>query len=138
MDNTLARKARTLAAASLAALAAASCAGNRETVADRGAEDERRASDTLYIDGTGEVPGGMGGTGDVAPMDPTATDTAGVGGDPNAWPTGPLPSDTGVGGAGTPMPDPRWEETPRDPEAPEAGGPIDDAGPSGNQGPDIW
>ena len=130
MDTRIARRGRTLAAATLAALAAASCAGNRETVADRsGTEDERRASDTLYIDGTGEVPGGMGGTGDIAPMDPTATDTGGVHGDPNAWPTGPLPSDTGIGGAGSPMSDSAWEDSSLDRlDAPEPG----------NQGPDIW
>lgn len=111
MEKRNARKAGALAAATLAVLAATGCAGNRDTVTDRsGSGDDRRASDTIYIDGTGEVPGGLGGTGDFAPMDPTATDTAGIYGDPNAWPTGPLPSDTGVGGAGTPMPDPAWDE----------------------------
>lgn len=133
MESRFARKVGVLGAATLAALAATGCAGNRDAVSDRsGTEEERRASDTLFIDGTGEVPGGMGGAGDIAPMDPIATDTAGIHGDPNAWPTGPLPSDTGMGGAGTPMPDPAREEDSFKRDSSEADGPGGDAG------PDLW
>jgi hypothetical protein len=78
---------------------------------------------------------GAGGTGeDVAPLDPTATDTAGEYGDPNAWPTGPLPGDTGVGGAGSPTVDTIWMDTlePGDTLI------VPDEAMPGSTGPDIW
>lgn len=99
---------RALAVSSMAGLLAAGCAGNRNERAEDGAggrQEDRQAADTVYYPDTGPAAGtGTGGSGDV-PADPTATDTAGIYGDPNAWPTGPLPGDTGVGGAGTPVPD---------------------------------
>lgn len=123
---------RLLAVSSTAAVLAA-CAGQRADTAD-----ERRseaASDTVYIPGTGDE-GGTGAGG--APSDPTVTDTAGEFGDPNAWPTGPLPSDTGVGGAGSPLPDTVWMDTasPEDvfgtPESREG------TGTGGGAGPDVF
>lgn len=143
------RIGRAIAATSVMGLLAAGCAANRtegETAADKDRQsDDRRAADTVYIPATGEEGGGgVGGAGEPTYPDPTATDTAGVYGDPNAWPTGPLPGDTGVGGAGSPMPDTVWMDTvsPSDtfgiPEDQGPGG-MPGGGPGpGDTGPDIW
>ena len=146
------RMGRAIAATSIMGMLAAGCAANRkegETTSQKDRDkDDRRAADTVYYPGTGEEGGGAaGGAGEPTydPGDPTATDTAGVYGDPNGWPTGPLPGDTGVGGAGTPIPDTVWMDTssPSDtfgiPEDQGRGGmPGGGSGPDGGTGPDVW
>lgn len=116
--------------------------GNVGDPGQRSEHSRNRPADSIYDDeydsysGTEAEGGvGVGGSGEeVAPLDPTATDTAGEYGDPNAWPTGPLPGDTGVGGAGSPAVDTIWMDTL------EPGDTIivpDEAMP-GSTGPDIW
>lgn len=105
---------------------------DRSRIYPEGEEYDQRAA---VPSGTEEEGGaGVGGTGEVYPYDPTVTDTAAEYGDPNAWPTGPLPGDTGVGGAGSPMPDTVWMDTlePGDTLI------IPDAAMPGSTGPDVW
>lgn len=132
MRSLHARIGRILAVSGTAAILTA-CAGHRAESADE-RRSEAPASDTVYIPGTGDEGGtGTGG----APSDPTVTDTAGEFGDPNAWPTGPLPSDTGIGGAGTPMPDTAWIDTA--PPEETFGTPEDrERGTGGGAGPDVF